>query len=372
MKLSYAQLKTVIASYVDANKISVETFSETRANSVGLLDTIGKIFEIPSVFVDKLDIFNAEFLSFGKTIEEWKADLILPEAYDPTGDGALAPHRSTYRPVDFSYTLGRQVIPQTIDNNDIERAVHNEGQFAEIIASKYKAITDSETAMIYQMKRQALGVLIARCVAQMNATNATAWTDVDHTTINALFKENGGATATYLLVKPYAQGGASNFADAVAKGYLIKNELTSVVAKPVDTATGEAFVKQVKKDVEIAGDLSEGHSLNGNTLGVEDNNLVLLMLQGIQDVIEVDVLAGAFHEDKTSLPAETKVIKDFGNDNSGAYAILMDRRGMKLFNTYRAVRENFNGKGDWLNLFAHSEWTAHISRNVFVKVYIDE
>ena len=121
MKLSYAQLKSVIVSYVDDNKISVDTFAETRNNTVGLLDTIGKIFTIPSNFVDKLAIFNAEFLSYGKTIEEWKADLILPEDFDGSGSGALAPHRSTYRPVDFSFTLGRKKIPQTIDNNDVER-----------------------------------------------------------------------------------------------------------------------------------------------------------------------------------------------------------------------------------------------------------
>ena len=372
MKLSLVQLKNAIATYVDENKISVDTFTATRNNTVGLLDTIGKIFTIPSNFVDKLAIFDAEFLSYGKTIEEWKSDLILPEDFDASGSGALSPHRSTYRPVDFSFTLGRKKIPQTIDNNDVERAVHNQGQFVEIIAEKYKVITDSETAMIYQIKRQMLGVLIARCIAQMDASNATAWTDVAHSTLNALFKENAGATDTYILVKPYAQGGASNFADAVAKGYLIKMDLVSELDKPVDTSTGEAFITQVKKDIEIAGDLSEGHSLNGNTLGVSDKDLVLLVLQGIRPVLDVAVMAGAFHEDKVALPAEVISVRDFGDDNSGAYAILMDRRGAKLFNTYRAVRENVNGDGDFLNLFAHSEWTAHVSRNVFVKVYKPE
>ena len=36
---------------------------------------------------------------------------------------------------------------------------------------------------------------------------------------------------------------------------------------------------------------------------------------------------------------------------------------------YRAVRENLNGDGDWLNLFFHVEYTCHVSRNTFVKVY---
>ena len=51
-KLSIAQLTSAIATYVAEAKVSVATFSETRANSVGLLDTIGKIFNITTNFVD--------------------------------------------------------------------------------------------------------------------------------------------------------------------------------------------------------------------------------------------------------------------------------------------------------------------------------
>lgn len=369
MKLTQPLLKAAITTYVDRNKVSVSDFVVTKNNTVGLLDKIGKIFWIPNEYIDKLALFDGEDLSYGKSIEEWAADLILPEDYDPSGAGALSPHRSTYRPVSFSFTLGRKKIPQTIDFNDVERAVNNEAQFVEIIAAKYKVINDSETLMRYQIKKEGLAVLIARAVAQMDPTNATAWSDAAHSTVNALFKADANATDTYILVKPYAQGGASNFADAVAKGYLIKNDLVTNIAKPVDTSTGEAFVEQLKKDVEVAEDSSEGHSLNGNTLGTVADKLVLIKLQGIAPVIDVKVMAGAFHEDKISLPAKSVTVNSFASDNTGAYAILMDERGMRLHNTYRAVRENTNGDGDFLNLFAHSEWTLHISRNSFVKVY---
>lgn len=372
MKLTLPLLKSAITTYVKRNKISVETFSVTKDNTVGLLDTIGKIFWIPNTYIDKLYIFDGEDLSFGKTVEEWAADLIQPEDYDASGSGALAPHRSTYRPVSFSFTLGRKKIPQTIDYNDVERAVHNEAQFVELIASKYKVINDSETLMRYQIKKEGLAVLIARCLAQMDPSEATAWTDANHSTINDLFKENADATIVYLLVKPYTAGDASSFADAIAKGFLVKMDLVSYLAKPVDTSTGEDFVEQLKKDVEVAGDASEGHSLNGNTLGVVDNQLVLIKAQGIAPVLDTKVLAGAFHEDRVSLPAESVTINGFGSDNNGVYAILCDRRIMRLHNTYKAVRENLNGDGDFINLFAHSEWTLHISRNCFVKVYMPE
>ena len=91
-KLSYEELKEVVKDYVVANKISVDTYEITRDNTAGLLDKIGKIVTIDTTFVDKLSIFDGEELSFGKTIEEWQEDLILPQDYDSTGAGALSPH----------------------------------------------------------------------------------------------------------------------------------------------------------------------------------------------------------------------------------------------------------------------------------------
>ena len=369
MKLSKAQLIASVASYVAAAKISVDTFSATYNNTVGLLDTVSKIFTLQTNIVDKLAMFDAEDLTYGKTVEEWKSDLKLAEDYDSTGANAMAPHRGSYRPVSFSFTLGRKLIPQTIDYDDVERAVHNAEQFAEIIADKYKVITDSEIAYRYAMKRQALGLLIGRCAYNMDPTNATSWTDANHTNIGGLYKY-GTPAVVATLVKKYTAGDASSFDDAIAKGFLIKNALTTELAKPVDTSTGEAFIEQVKADVEISEDMSEGHSLNANTLGVSPAGLVLIVKQGVMPNLEVNTLAGAFHEDKVAMPVEVIRVPDFGNDSSNCYALLMDKRGLKLFNTYRAVRENLNGEGDFLNVFAHFEFTCHVSKNTFVKAYL--
>ena len=162
-KLAIALLKSFVASYVDDAKIGVDTWSQTRDNTVGLLDTLGKIYTNWQNYADKLALFDGEDLSFGKTIEEWAQDLIMPENFDASGSTTLAPHDSTYRPVSFSFTLGKKTIPQTIRNNDIERAVHNIAQFEDIIVGKTKAMYDSETMLRYGIKRQALGVLAERC-----------------------------------------------------------------------------------------------------------------------------------------------------------------------------------------------------------------
>ena len=374
-KLSITLLKSVVASYVAANKIGVDSFSETRANSVGLLDVLGKIYTNWQNYGDKLDIFDGEDLSFGKTIEEWAQDLILPEDFNASGSGALAPHESTYRPVSFSYTLGKKTIPQTIRNNDIERAVHNIGQFEDIIAGKTKALYDSETMFRYAMKRQALGVLIERCDDAMDSLNADLTLATEGTSISSNVAVNNlvyvtATTKMYVAVKPIASTDGLTGTTAIAGGYLVLLDLVKEIAQPTTDVTGEAFIEQVLKDVEVASDFSEGHSLNGNTLGGNpEAGLVLVMKQGIMPSLKVQTLAGAFHREELAIPAEIRVIPDFGNADDDFYAILVDRRIMRLHNTYRAVRENMNGQGDFLNYFYHSENTAHVSRNCFVRVY---
>ena len=377
-KLSKAELKSVVALYVASNKIGVESFSETRDNTVGLLDVLGKIYTNWQNYEDKLALFDGEDLSFGKTIEEWAQDLILPEDFDASGSGALAPHVSTYRPVEFSYTLGRKTIPQTIRNDDIERAVHNIGQFEDIIAGKTKAMYDSETMLRYAIKRQALGVLIGRCDGAMDSSNADVTLATEDTTISGAVDVNDlvYVTATskmYVNVKPIASGSGLTGTTAIAGGYLIEYKLITEIDIPVDDQTGEAFIQQVLEDVEVASDFSEGHSLNGNTLGGNpEAGLVLVIKQGVMPALKVQTLAGAFNREELALPAEVVVVPDFGNADADYYAILVDRRIMRLHNTYRAVRENLNGQGDFLNMFYHTENTAHISRNCFVKVYKDK
>ena len=374
MKLSIAQLSAVVHAYVTSNKIAVDSFSETRNNSVGLLDTLGKIYTNWQNYGDKLVLFDGEDLSFGKTIEEWAQDLILPENFDASGSTTLAPHESTYRPVSFSYTLGKKTIPQTIRNNDIERAVHNIGQFEDIIAGKTKALYDSETMFRYALKREALGVLIARADAEQNPASPDVTLATEGTSISGAHDVGEifviTSVGTYILVKPIASGAGLTGTTAISGGYLIKLDLVTEIAMPVSDVTGEAFIEQVLKDVEIASDFSEGHSLNGNTLGGNpEAGLVLVMKQGIMPSLKVQTLAGAFNKEELALPSEIVVIPNFGDANDDYYAVLVDRRIMRLHNTYRAVRENQNGQGDFLNMFYHTENTVHVSRNCFVKVY---
>lgn len=362
MKLSEQELKTIVATYVAQNKISNPTFNVTRENTAFLVDKIGKTFTFDTSYVDKLSMFDGEMMGMGgRTIEEWQEDLILPVDYDPNGATTLAPHNPTYRPNFYSYTLGKKVIPTTIYGNDLERAVNNEGEFVSLVSMKTKRLSDSEAVWRYAVKREGL----AKLYAMANVTNASVWSAVTTHNVGDFVKESSSATDIYEVVKPTPTG--KTFVDAKSEGYVIKLDLITKIAKPSDTATGENFIEQVKKDVEIASDISEGHSINANTLGATEG-LILLVKQGVIPNLEVKTFSGAFQKEDIAIPTKVVVVKDFGSA-SDVYACLIDSRIMRLYPSYKAVKDQYNAEANFQNLFLHTENTMHISRNCFVKFY---
>lgn len=374
MRLSLEQLKTAVASYVDDNKIDLSTLSITKNNIVGLVDTIGKIYTIDTSVYDKLPELDGGTLSFGKTVEEWQQDMTLPVDFDSDSDGnkALKDYSPSYRPVSFSISLGRKIFPTSIPYGNIERAVHNEGQYVEVVAMITKKLEDSVSAWKYESKRELIGKFIDKCEGAVG-TDATAY--VQNTTAlvagTAYKATYGSPSATHYAVAMVSQSAENkSFAQLLEDGKLVEYELVRAVALPVDTSTGEAFIQAVKEEVEKAKDISEGHSLNGNVLGVEEG-LKLYVKHGIMPSIEVSTLSGAFHREDLGMDVEAKVIKDFGSTSSKAFAVLMDSRAVRLFEGYNATRNNENGYGDRLNIFRHVEYTGHISRNAFITIFVE-
>lgn len=371
-RLDLVGLKSAIASYVAAEKIDLTSLSVTKDNIVGLADTIGKIYTLEHNVYDKLEEFEGEALSFGKTVEEWSQDMSLPATWDNDSDGnkALKDYSPTYRPVTFSVTLGRKIFATSIPYGNIERAVHNEGQYVEIVANITKKLEDSVSLWKYGAKRQLLGEACDKAISAMG-TGATTYVAGTTALEAGKFYTDGLSPAKYAVAVFDKTAENVTFASLLEAGKLIQLDLIKVIAKPVDTITGEAFIKAVKEKVEQANDVSEGHSFNGQVLGVE-NGLGLYLKQGVMPSVEVDTMAGAFHEDKISLPVDLKVLPDLGSANAKVFGVLIDKRAIRLFEGYNATRDNMNGYGDRLNIFRHVEYTGHISRNAFICVFMTE
>ena len=312
-KMTVSGLKTLAQTYVAAAK-QAGTWSASTNNMYGAIDKIGKMVMLDGQFIDKLPELDGEELPLGKTIEEYFIDLTLPEAYsDITTEGAkdVVPALPTVESCSYSYSLGREKIKTTVPYDNVERASRSVEDASNMIAKVLERLGNSYEMFKFAAKKQLLG--------------------------------NAGDKA-------------------------VTANLVETIAVPVDTTTGEAFIKQIKEDVETASFAHEG-GLNGSLIGAAPE-LVLYVKKGVMPSIEVNTLAGAFNKEDLAIPARIKVVDDFGTmENTGVYAILVDPRGIKLHRDYHAIRQSENADGDFINYVDHSEHTGFISKNVFIKAY---
>lgn len=312
-KLTINGLQTLVKTYVDAQKQAGE-WTATSDNLYKALDKIGKMVMLDGEFIDKLPELDGEDLPLGKSIEEYFVDLTLPENFtDITTEGAkdIIPALPSVEEVSYSTTLGRKKIKSTVPYDNVERAALTTEDASNMITKILQRLGNSYDMFKYQVKKQLLGNAADKAVAA---------------------------------------------------------NLTQVIAAPVDTATGEAFIKQIKIDAEAASFAHEG-GLAKALIGAAPS-LTLYVKKGVIPSLEVDTLAGAFNRGELAIPATVKVVDDFGKmTNDGVYAILVDNRGIKLHRGYHAIRSSENADGDFINYVDHSEHTGFISKYTFIKAY---
>lgn len=383
-RASLGEIQNVVKDYVKLNK-SAAAWSAEFGSVSKLLNKIGKTFMINGIFADKLPELDGEELPFGKTIEEYYQDLYLPMDYDDyssdpsnAAQDALKPYYPQYEDVLFSYTLKRKKIPTTLKYDEYEAGVANADEFARITNIVLERLYETYAQFKYACKKQMLTNLAALCINTQSTSGATAYTT--NSTVLSRGTRYSQSGAAYICVKSAAAAINKTLATLAEEGeYVVKVELVSELAKPVDTTTGEAFILDVRSVIEKATDASK-ESLNGAAIGAPEDGLLLIVKQGIMPNINVHVEAGAFHLDKVAVPAEIKVVNSMPktyNDGSTTqalanepYAILIDRRALRLHPTYVRVREQDNGNADYVNFFHHSEHTAFISKNCFVHVWV--
>lgn len=332
-KWTLAQIKSAVAAYVVAAKQADSSWVPSQESVSGLLEKIMKTVTIDGSFIDKLPELDGEDLPFGEAIEEYFINLVPVQNYDDYNtdatnacNDAMKPYRPAFDTVFYNEKLGRKKFATTIDEYKYQDAVNGEGDLSTLVALVMKRLYDSYSMWKYNTKKQLLGNVAQKAIAK-----------------------NTGSVSEPVY------------------------PLVAEVAKPVDTATGEAFIKVVKNLVEDAGFVSENTSLSGTAIGAEDG-LKLYINKGIMSSLEVDTLAGAFNAERLALPCEIKVVEDFGTapvNGKTPYALLIDPRGVKLHRNYEAVREQENASGDYRNFFLHTEHTGFISPYVFVKAFVE-
>lgn len=365
-QLTIPLLKDIVSTYVAQNKISnPSSFVATTDNVAGLLDKIAKTYTIDGSFVDKLAIFDGDELPYGKTLEEYYQNLIAPSVFDSTGASTLAPAYPTYMKPCYSYTLGRKMIKTTEPFDNLNRAFHTAEEYASAFSQIAKRVEDSQALYKYNIKKELLCKTADLCIEAMDTSNASLWASG---TSRAIGDAVYNSTEVGIVVKAYDSSDNLTWAQAKAGGFVVLLDLVTELAQPSDESSGIAFVKAVKKLAKKSKYITEGNSLNGNTVGATEG-LVLVVLSDVVADVEVETLAGAFHNELLEYGVEQIEVDDFGSDTNGVYAMLVDRRGVKVHPTYNAVRTQENADGDFINIVRHSEFTCASSRNTFIHVF---
>lgn len=358
------QIYTIVEEYIVGNKIASPEFTPTASEFTGILDKIGRQVLIYSgSFYDALPELDGEYLPLGKTIEEVHSDLKKPIPYDAEGTNTLARRKAGYRQSYYSYAQPRLTIPNTIPFNVFEQASLDQAGFISLVQDNIKTFNDSIAMAKYGRKKKLMKLVTEEIKNVMAGTNAVAYDEEEYN--NGTYVKSG--SDVYAVMETHT--GDADVVTGVERGLLVKLELETKLAKPVDNATGTAFVKALKNIAEDLGFARDGQSLSGATIGA-DVGVTMYLKRGIASVIDVDVLAGAFHQDKVAVPITFKVVEDdcFAE---GVYALLVDTRMIRLHPTYMAIRENTNGEGDFINQFSHSDYTAFYSKNTYCHIFTD-
>lgn len=321
-KMTQAALKAAMATYVAAGK-QAGVWADSQANLIKAIDKIGKTIQINGDYNDKLPELDGDNLPLGKTIEEYFIDLTLPETYSTiAAEGAKddVPALPDVEDCAYSYTLGRQKVKTTVPFDNVERAFNTSEGAADAITDISFKLQASVNMTRYQMKKQLLGNAISKALAIKS-------------TVTDVYKEQ---------------------------------------AIPTDTASAEDFILAVKEAAEDASFAHQGGL--GNRLIGAAPSLKLYVLKGVMPTVAVKAVAGAFQRDELAMPAEVKVVDDFGTITGGTsgksvYAVLVDERGLKLHNGYMASRYKENADGDFVNYVRHFEDTAFISKSTFIRVF---
>ena len=374
--LSKKELDAMIASMF-GDAVIAGDYTATFNELTKVLNKIGLQIQIKGNYVDRLPELDGPELSKGKTIEEYFKELPGVSDYDKTGSTDEAPEDAHFLKPYYSYPLKRKKIKTTRRFEEYEESAISEEALAAMAGDELADLNKSADVYRYGLKRQLIGEIITKAeIAQsgLSADGVATYVAASANTLELgdLVCKSQSASAEHgiVMVDKGDIPANTSWADAVAAGYITLFTLVEAIAKPTDTAEGEAFIKKVMDDVEIARDNGSGNSLNGAFIGATED-LRLYTLHGVNSVLSVDVKAGAFHREDLDIGAILKSLPDFGSYNGKAWAVLMDTRTAALYLDYLRDRVKENADGDFVNFVRHIHNTPFISTATFIKVYVE-
>ena len=304
-----SNIKTFVAGVLQDAKIaqSAENFTAVINDTTGLVEKCMDQICLNQLFTDKLPELDGDEKEFGAYVEEYGMGLLVPKAATSLVDGqsyGVPYYAPAVQGTFHSWKLPEYIVAGSTSYNKYKSSMKSPEAYASFVSSVLKQMIDSYNQARYEEKKELLG-----------------W------------------AANNVAVK-------------------------QILAKPVDTASGEAFIKKVKdiaEEASFARDITVGEKTI--TLGAAEG-LTLYLNKGIMSSLEVDTLAGAFNKEDLAMPVTIKVV-DFGANGMGtnkAYGLIVDNRAIKLFPNRNTVGEDVNAYHDFVTVSRHVIDTPFVSK----------
>lgn len=304
-----SNIKTFVAGVLQDAKIaqSAENFTAVINDTTGLVEKCMDQICLNQLFTDKLPELDGDEKEFGAYVEEYGMGLLVPKAATSLVDGqsyGVPYYAPAVQGTFHSWKLPEYIVAGSTSYNKYKSSMKSPEAYSSFVSSVLKQMIDSYNQARYEEKKELLG-----------------W------------------AANNVAVK-------------------------QILAKPVDTVSGEAFIKKVKdiaEEASFARDITVGEKTI--TLGAAEG-LTLYLNKGIMSSLEVDTLAGAFNKEDLAMPVTIKVV-DFGANGMGtnkAYGLIVDNRAIKLFPNRNTVGEDVNAYHDFVTVSRHVIDTPFVSK----------
>ena len=304
-----SNIKTFVAGVLQDAKIaeSAENFTAVINDTTGLVEKCMDQICLNQLFTDKLPELDGDEKEFGAYIEEYGMGLLVPKAATNLVDGqsyGVPYYAPAVQGTFHSWKLPEYIVAGSTSYNKYKSSMKSPEAYSAFVSNVLKQMVDSYNQARYEEKKELL-----------------SWA------------ANNVATKT-------------------------------VIAKPISTETGEAFIKKVKdiaEEASFARDITVGEKTI--TLGAAEG-LTLYLNKGIMSSLEVDTLAGAFNKEDLAMPVTIKIV-DFGANGMGtnkAYGLIVDNRAIKLFPNRNTVGEDVNAYHDFVTISRHVIDTPFVSK----------
>ena len=304
-----SNIKTFVAGVLQDAKIaqSAENFTAVINDTTGLVEKCMDQICLNQLFTDKLPELDGDEKEFGAYVEEYGMGLLVPKAATSLVDGqsyGVPYYAPAVQGTFHSWKLPEYIVAGSTSYNKYKSSMKSPEAYSSFVSSVLKQMIDSYNQARYEEKKELLG-----------------W------------------AANNVAVK-------------------------QILAKPVDTVSGEAFIKKVKdiaEEASFARDITVGEKTI--TLGAAEG-LTLYLNKGIMSSLEVDTLAGAFNKEDLAMPVTIKVV-DLGANGMGinkAYGLIVDNRAIKLFPNRNTVGEDVNAYHDFVTVSRHVIDTPFVSK----------